>query len=558
MRRLPTALQFITHTIVYLMSLLSSAASPTTTASTSHVSVKVPTYDSDSDPESFNVFVDQFDRYCRISRIDESIKLDLFLLSAGNKVAKLYAEISWPSLTSEEAASGVTEFSRAVKFFKSRILKDRNCLSERIQLYRARRSPEQSLLDFVSELRQIASYCDFPQSYSDEAIRDAFAQGLLSETTRQSVCRAFSNATSSGLKFSLSDAITAAEIEEQTVQLTAQGGSTSHHSSLTVSAAAKSYKDPKRQKIRAATQPVRPGCRCYWCGKPEKHGKDNCPARNVQCFNCNLVGHFSKVCRRNLKAEKSSGSHVAANCIGLSSITALSNSSPTQRKYLTVQVGQKPVVMLVDPGAEISVLSRSVCRRIGLSFRSVRFRAHDASGRKSIPIVGKTTRVVEVGGKLFPTTIYIAERLGDDGILGATALKEFRSVKINYGGNQGDLVISPLEKAKLAPSVSEFRSRALVGFSNERVSTVAAKHPVRRSNSDEPQPATAPANGTVRRNAAPATTKITPNAGLLQRGDVCTAGAEAEAADRDNARDVPLKTRSGRTVKKLKRLGFDE
>ncbi len=95
--------------------------------------------------------------------------------------------------------------------------------------------------------------------------------------------------------------------------------------------------------------------------------------------------------------------------------------------------------------------------------------------------------------------------------------------------------------------------------------TVATKHLARRPrladpqpSTAEPQPATATANSTVRENAAPATTIITPNAGLLQRGDVYTAGAEAGAADRDNAPNVPLRTRSGRTLQKLKRLGFDE
>ena len=38
---------------------------------------------------------------------------------------------------------------------------------------------------------------------------------------------------------------------------------------------------------------------CNWCGSTRSaHDKFSCPARGARCFNCSLIGHFSRVCRR--------------------------------------------------------------------------------------------------------------------------------------------------------------------------------------------------------------------------------------------------------------------
>ena len=79
-----------------------------------------------------------------------------------------------------------------------------------------------------------------------------------------------------------------------------------------------------------------------------------------------------------------------------------------------MQALQKLVAMLGRPGAEFYVCSLFVFKRIDLSLHSARFRTVDASGEKWILVVSVITAIVEVIGKLFPTTVYIAKRLGDN------------------------------------------------------------------------------------------------------------------------------------------------
>ena len=42
---------------------------------------------------------------------------------------------------------------------------------------------------------------------------------------------------------------------------------------------------------------------CGYCGY-ENHNRDKCPARNAKCTNCQIKGHFAKVCRRNKSKPK--------------------------------------------------------------------------------------------------------------------------------------------------------------------------------------------------------------------------------------------------------------
>ena len=85
-------------------------------------------------------------------------------------------------------------------------------------MFSLKQKPNQSLNDFLCKLRQVSTFCNFPGTIADEALRDAFCQGLLSETTKQAVYRAFASATQKSKQFSSNDAVTTAEVEEAAQQ----------------------------------------------------------------------------------------------------------------------------------------------------------------------------------------------------------------------------------------------------------------------------------------------------------------------------------------------------
>ena len=180
-------------------------------------SLQAPTFDG-GDLESYNLWLSQFTRYIKVTGPNDNDKLDLFLLCAGNKAAKFYNGVTWLELTQAQTDAGITEYSRAVEFVTSKVSAGRKILSERIKLYSTKQKSNRSLNDFLSELRQIAKFCNFPNAFSDEALCDEFCQGLQMHTTKQVVCRGFAAANQKGQAFSLDDAVSAAEVEEATQQ----------------------------------------------------------------------------------------------------------------------------------------------------------------------------------------------------------------------------------------------------------------------------------------------------------------------------------------------------
>ena len=254
------------------------------------LTIQPPKFAETEDPESFSIWIQQFQRFLRLKKVNETDKLDLFLLCACPKAAKLYDELTWPALTPAQVASEMTEYKRAVLYLKSRFVKERNSLSERVKLLRKSQLPHQSLRDYLSELRSIAKYCDYPASFADEALRDAFTVGLTNDDIRHAVCREYEAARRVDKPFSLADAVSAAELEEQARLL---AGHNSPISQPSIAVTQKAASRPPKTKVSF------PGklTYCYWCGSRQKHGKNACPARGKTCRNCQKEGHFAKVCR---------------------------------------------------------------------------------------------------------------------------------------------------------------------------------------------------------------------------------------------------------------------
>ena len=393
-----------------------------------------PVFDG-GDAESFNLWLSQFQRYIRVTKPAEDDKLDLFLLCAGNKAAKYYNEVTWPTLTRAETDAGVTEYSRAVTFITNKFVSGKNILSERIKLYSAKQRPNQSLIDFLSELRQIAGYCNFPTAFADEALRDAFCQGLASDGLKRAVCRAFATATANNTAFTLALAVTAAEVEESALQSASQTESP-------VSVAAQKGHQRKSRHTGNDNKPnkthsKRSNARCHWCGSDDLHGKRECPARNKKCTACDRVGHFAKVCL--------SKSKVSANKYDSDSdfdyVTSALGSRNSQRRFVDVNVNGRLQSFLIDSGSDITVITENVARDLRLKYTTIQATAKSIASKK-ICLKGIATATISFSGVTMEETIHIADQLCDPAIMGTNIFSKFKAVTINYGGSKPEITIA--------------------------------------------------------------------------------------------------------------------
>jgi len=375
-------------------------------AFTSMTSLKIdPPKIRENSAEAFDKFILQFERYLRILKPKEEDKLDLFLLSIGDGLAGYYDELEWKELTEEEKNSGMTEYKRAKNFISEKLSGGKNILSERIRLYSSKQQPGQSINDYVSQLRQIAQYCKFPSSFTNEALRDAFCQGLESDSNRKAVCQSFALFNKSNKTFSLEDAVAAVQIEES-----ARSAIGSIDSSQCVEVASTHVSTTNKS--------------CFWCGSKILHGRKDCPANGKTCSNCKGIGHFHKVCRKP-KEVKSSAVF----------ISAIQNDSGA-RRYITGKIKDIPVSWLVDSGSEVSFIRIDLAKKLGLSYNHnhhTSLKVISASGNK-ISVLSKIAVCLELDNHFVETELLICEGTSDEAVLGIPALSQFRSVNFKFSG----------------------------------------------------------------------------------------------------------------------------
>ena len=396
-------------------------------------SLQAPIFDG-KDGESYTLWLSQFERYIRVTKPADDDKLDLFLLCAGNKAAKFYNEITWPALTTAETGAGVTEYSRAVDFITQKFVAGKNILSERIKLYSRKQQPNQSLNDFLSELRQVSRYCNFPPTFADEALRDAFCQGLASEGLKRAVCRAFATATANKAEFSLQNAVSAAEVEESALR-------DSEQSSQQPSVAA-GNQGKRAQKSYSKHPPVRrgkevgkkPTNRCHWCGSSILHGKKDCPAKDKVCRSCGKTGHFDKVCLQKNKVS-------ANNDSDLDFVTGAYNDGNGLRRFTRVLINGHAQQFLIDPGSDITVVTKETARRLNLRYTPFKANAKSIASKK-IHILGVTTTKLTFSGSTAEGNIYVADTLCDPAILGTNIFSQFESITIPYNGSRPGITVA--------------------------------------------------------------------------------------------------------------------
>lgn len=375
-------------------------------------------------PEALDRFLLQFERYLRVSKVQENDKLDLFLLCSGGKIASYYDELTWDDLSEDQETAGVTMYTRAVEFAKTKLAGDKNTLAERVKLYSHKQNNVQSINHFVSELRSIAKYCNFPGAFADEAVRDAFCQGLKSDQTKKGVYRAFAINQKAQKKFSLADAISSAEVEEsasRTMNLVSH--TVDEHQVPVTAALAPDYGDVSAATSAQKRQP--PNRRCYWCGSNSMHGRRDCPATGKTCIGCGLVGHFDSVCLKK-KGDKVSfvrTPHVSAAAV-----------SHGDRKFVELPTNGKMVSWLVDPGSDISLIDRVLVRSLGIKSYAVTPFNAQAINSSAIPLRAKCDLILSVEGIELRISPYVTSGMTDKALLGVKDLSRFKSVEIIYQG----------------------------------------------------------------------------------------------------------------------------
>jgi len=157
-------------------------------------------------------------------------------------------------------------------------------IAEQYHFWKHRQSPTQSLADYISEVRKLASTCQFPQEYLQDALTTAFVLGLRDKTVS---CKLLSEkedkaiATAQSLQVATQNGSNGFSAPEGTIDAVHQ-----------LSGRKPQSKGLYRKQYSSAT----PGP-CPACGSKE-HWQANCPHKNAECIVCHRTGHLARVQRQ--------------------------------------------------------------------------------------------------------------------------------------------------------------------------------------------------------------------------------------------------------------------
>lgn len=198
-----------------------------------------------------------------------------------------------------------SSFADAIKTLDEAFVKVRNIIFARHELAPRKQGENENMDQFLHELNNLASYCNFQSvsatEYQDKYTRDAFINGLRNSYIRQRLLEhpnldlkvAFETARSLELAEEQSNAYFSSH--SKFTSTVAISGSVLN-SEISASSASMRTSDEYSSNASKISRP-KPAMRNQMqkCGGA-RHNRRFCPARNDTCHKCNSSGHWAKVC----------------------------------------------------------------------------------------------------------------------------------------------------------------------------------------------------------------------------------------------------------------------
>ena len=276
--------------------------------------------------------------------------------------------------TITEQAKNITELFNQLDSLFGQV----NLAAERNKFRCRKQRQDESIRMYVASLRELASNCNF-KTFEDEMIRDQIIehsynprikQKLVSKTYSLKECIQIAQELEEGIK-------AAAQIDKQPTE-----SHSVHYASSQCWGPGNSMK-PKSSmptNIKTSSFPVRTqapknfttprGRSCNRCGSTQHLANfSQCPARKAQCRVCKKIGHYGKICKS--RSNQQVGLVDTYMCddanehndppLGSDTREHIQilyvNASQTHYMYKTIHVNGKPVSLIVDTVATISLLN---------------------------------------------------------------------------------------------------------------------------------------------------------------------------------------------------------
>ncbi|XP_072143980.1 uncharacterized protein [Dermacentor andersoni] len=305
-------------------------------------------------PDSGNieVYLERFDLYATANGVDASKKLQVFLTILGEKAYVTLRSLLLPKKPTE------VKYEEATEALRKHYAPKRSVVTERYHFYQRKQEPDESLKQFIVELKRLAAMCSFG-SFLEEALRDRLIAGIGTDSIR---CRLLALSDDEVTWERVCKIATALETaQKDTREMLSEGSTASpadvywhrepttqgrRHATKTASNEQRAPQNgPRKQRGKGI------GRACYRCGG--LHAPVSCPFLKSTCFKCSKPGHVAKMCKTKV-VHKVEETLLSTDLLTVSTTNQVHSSPPI---VLKVKVNGKEIPMELDTGAAVTIMS---------------------------------------------------------------------------------------------------------------------------------------------------------------------------------------------------------
>lgn len=142
----------------------------------------------------------------------------------------------------------------------------------------------QSFQEYYTNVLVIANDCNYNANEKDKIIRDIVLKGVYSDKVRRTALEKSQN---------LEDLVKSANAIEHG---NAQNQLMTHKAAVHRIDYQRNFQG-QRHPSQGQQQRHKVNDKCYFCGGPANHSKDQCRAKNAECRQCGKIGHYAQVCK---------------------------------------------------------------------------------------------------------------------------------------------------------------------------------------------------------------------------------------------------------------------
>ena len=312
----------------------------------------------DSKIESWEAYYERFEQYLAINQIPDKSKVACLLSVMGASAYGLLRNLIAPQKPSEKTLQDI--FNVLQNHLDPKPL----LIAERFRFHTRNQVDGESVSQYIAELKRMAGKCQF-EGYLDDALRDRFVCGLISNTIRKKLLTeadlTFTKATTIAISME-----TAVKDSEELFKSRENNPGGLHKLQLhdRNKTAEEAYLPKNTERERKP---------CFRCGS-QRHYPNNCKFKDEKCHKCGKRGHIKRQCLAGSSGEKKGVHAVDTGAsddeteetleelgrVGIGRLGLYNVRVKDECLLVNVQVEGMPLKMELDTGSAVSVISKEV------------------------------------------------------------------------------------------------------------------------------------------------------------------------------------------------------